>query len=134
MTRTEARELLMQLLFQMEVQHDFSAEAKNKFFETNMKDRNQFEYMNNLYANVSNNLGEIDEKLEACSDNWKINRIPKVDLTILRLAICEILYSEDIPSQVAINEAVNLAKKYGSDESGKFINGVLGRVVKQYGI
>jgi N utilization substance protein B len=130
MRRTEARELFMQLLFQMEVQNDYSREIKEKFVQEHMKDSNQMEYFNRLYSVAAENLSAIDGKLEACSENWKISRMAKVDLAILRLSAAEILYLEDIPDSVSVNEAVDLAKKFGSEDSGKFINGILGKVVK----
>jgi N utilization substance protein B len=130
MRRTEARELFMQLLFQMEVQSDYSQNIKEKFVQEHLKDSNQLEYFNNLFEAAVSNLATIDEKLEACSENWKISRMAKVDLAILRLSAAEILYLNDVPDSASINEAVDLAKKFGGDDSGKFINGILGKVVR----
>jgi transcription antitermination protein NusB len=130
MRRTEARELFMQLLFQMEVQNDYGQEIKEKFVQEHMKDSNQLEYFNRLFDAAVDNLPAIDGKLEAWSDNWKISRMAKVDLAILRLSAAEILYLEDIPDSASINEAVDMAKKFGGDDSGKFINGILGKVVR----
>ena len=130
MRRTEARELFMQLLFQMEVQNDYSQIIKEKFVQEHMKDSNQMEYFNLLFESAVNNLPAIDEKLEACSENWKISRMAKVDLAILRLSSAEIMYLEDVPDSASINEAVDMAKKFGGDDSGKFINGILGKVVR----
>jgi transcription antitermination protein NusB len=130
MRRTEARELFMQLLFQMEVQNDYGQEIKEKFVQEHMKDSNQLEYFNRLFDAAVDNLPAIDGKLEALSDNWKISRMAKVDLAILRLSAAEILYLEDIPDSASINEAVDMAKKFGGDDSGKFINGILGKVVR----
>ncbi|HYE67855.1 MAG TPA: transcription antitermination factor NusB [Anaerovoracaceae bacterium] len=130
MRRTEARELFMQLLFQMEVQNDYSQNIKEKFMQEHMKDSNQMEYFNLLFESTVNNLPAIDEKLDACSENWKISRMAKVDLAILRLSTAEIMYLEDVPDSASINEAVDMAKKFGGDDSGKFINGILGKVVR----
>lgn len=130
MRRTEARELFMQLLFQMEVQNDYSQDIKEKFIQEHMKDSNQLEYFNSLFEAAVGNLNAIDGKLEACSENWKIGRMAKVDLAILRLSAAEILYLEDVPDSASINEAVDMAKKFGGDDSGKFINGILGKVVR----
>ncbi len=130
MRRTEARELFMQLLFQMEVQNDYSQEIKTRFVQEHMKDSNQLEYFNRLFDATAGNLPTIDGKLEACSDNWKISRMAKVDLAILRLSTAEILYLEDVPDSASINEAVDMAKKFGGDDSGKFINGILGKIVR----
>ncbi len=130
MRRTEARELFMQLLFQMEVQNDYDKEIKEKFVQEHLKDSNQLEYFNKLCDVTVGNLQRIDEKLGAFSENWKVKRMGKVDLAILRLAIAEISFLEDIPDSAAINEAVDLAKKFGGDDSGKFINGILGKVAR----
>ena len=130
MRRTEAREFFMQLLFQMEVQNDYGKEIKERFMQENMKDSNQQEYFEQLFDATVENLVAIDEKLEAFSENWTVNRMAKVDLAILRLSAAEILYMEDVPDSVSINEAVDLAKKFSCDESGKFINGILGKVAR----
>lgn len=130
MRRTEAREFFMQLLFQMEVQNDYSKEIKGRFVQENMKDSNQLEYFNQLFDAVIEHLETIDEKLESLSDNWKINRMAKVDLAILRLSVAELLYLEDVPDSASINEAVDMAKKFSGDDSGKFINGILGKVAR----
>lgn len=130
MRRTEARELFMQLLFQMEVQNDYGQEIKERFVQEYMKDSNQLEYFNRLYEAAAGNLPVIDETLESCSENWKVSRMAKVDLAILRLSAAEILYLDDVPDSASINEAVDMAKKFGGDDSGKFINGILGKVVR----
>ena len=130
MRRTEARELFMQLLFQMEVQNDYGKDIKERFVEEHLRESNQIEYFNNLYDATVANLALIDEKLEACSSNWKISRMAKVDLAILRLSAAEILYLDEVPDSASINEAVDMAKKFGGDDSGKFINGILGKVVR----
>lgn len=125
MNRGEARELLMQLLFQMEIQHDYSEELKNKWLENIPKTKNQIDYINGIFSKVTENIDTIDTAINSNSNKWQVSRMPKVDLSILRLAVAEILFEEDIPKEVAINEAVNLAKKYSTEEGGKFINGVL---------
>ncbi|MBE6031165.1 MAG: transcription antitermination factor NusB [Clostridiales bacterium] len=125
MNRGEARELLMQLLFQMEIQHDYSEELKNKWLENIPKTKNQIDYINGIFSKVTENIDTIDTAINNNSNKWQVSRMPKVDLSILRLAVAEILFEEDIPKEVAINEAVNLAKKYSTEEGGKFINGVL---------
>ena len=77
------------------------------------------------------NLEKIDAKIEEKADGWTVNRIAKSELTILRLGIYELLYVEDVPNKVAINEAVELAKSYGADKASGFINGILASVVKE---
>ena len=79
---------------------------------------------------IEDKLPEIDKKIEELSVGWKKERIGKVELTILRLAIYEALYDDDVPAGVAINEAIELAKKYGGDDSPSFVNGILGKLTK----
>jgi len=127
--RGSARELLMQLLFQMEAQQDFSDELKNNYLENITGVRNQLDYINTMFAKVIDNLQIIDDVIDNNSRKWKVSRMPKVDIAILRLAVAEMLFADDIPCEVSINEAVNLAKKFSTDESGKFINGILSSVI-----
>ena len=130
MTRTKSRELLMQLLFLMEVQKDFTQSARERFYRNQEIIGNEF--MDLLLNHYLQNNQEIDTILDQCADNWTIQRINKVDLAILRLATTELLFMRDVPSAVIINEAVNMAKKYGIDDSGKFVNGVLGSIYKKH--
>ena len=131
MTRKEARELLMQLLYQMELMNDHTAEAKDAYIAKNFSEKGHKDYANQLMDLVLTNKDEIDAKLNENSNKWTTNRMPKVDLAILRLAACELIYMEAIPDAVAINEAVDMAKKYSSDESKGFINGILGKIAKE---
>ena len=133
MRRTEARELLMQLFFQMEAQNDFTKAAQDKFLSANLKDEEQEDYIHRCLVAYIANKEEIDNEIENSSVKWHLDRIAKVDLAILRLSLTEILYlkDKDVPAQVSINEAVNIAKKYGSEDSGKFINGILGKIVNK---
>lgn len=87
-------------------------------------------YLNKTTLDIINNLETIDKKIEDNSKTWKINRIAKIDLSILRVALAEILYNELIPNATSINEAVKISKKYSADESYKFINGILGSVCR----
>jgi len=128
MKRSEARELVMQLLYQMSMQKDFGETIKNRFSAEYLPESNQSAYFEDTIATVLLNLEQIDHTIEAGSDNWKINRIDQVDLAILRLAIAEVLFINEIPDSASINEAVELAKKYGGSNSSKFINGILGKI------
>jgi len=129
--RSEARELLMQLLFQMEVQNDYSKTLKEDFFKTQPKRGSQQAYVDCVFKNFTEHLTDIDQTLSSYSDNWKTNRMNKVDLAIARLSATEILYVDSVPDSVSINEAVDLAKKFGTEDSSKFVNGLLGKVVKE---
>ena len=130
MNRTETRELLMQMIFQMEAQKDNSAFLMKKLLkEKNMSKENQT-YINNTFRIISGNLDKIDDLINKYANKWKTQRMPQADLAILRLAVGEILYCEDVPVAVSIDEAVEMAKKFSSDQSQKFINGILGKVVR----
>jgi N utilization substance protein B len=88
-------------------------------------------YIREKLTRIIEKLPEIDQKLNEASRGWKTSRMPKVDLSILRLAVYELVYDERIPTGVAINEAVEIAKQYGGEESASFINGVLGRIARE---
>ena len=88
-------------------------------------------YISRILDGVLSHVTELDEKISAASVNWSLERIAKVDLTILRLATYEILYEDDVPGSVAINEAVELANRYSEPSSGRFINGVLGTILRE---
>jgi N utilization substance protein B len=133
LSRKKTRELLMQLVYQMTLLEDFSESASASFLEEHAdvtgEEAPDMAYFDRLLEAIREHLLEIDEMLEVASDHWKIRRIAKVDLAILRLAAAEIRYLEDIPQKVSIDEAVQLGRKYGGDNSSKFVNGVLGRLV-----
>ena len=88
-------------------------------------------YITRVLDGVVNHLDELDGEIEAASRDWRVERMPRVDLTILRLATWEILHEEDVPGSVAINEAVELASRYSEPASGRFINGVLGTILRK---
>ena len=88
-------------------------------------------YITRVLDGVVNHLAELDGEIEAASRDWRVERMPRVDLTILRLATWEILHEEDVPGSVAINEAVELASRYSEPASGRFINGVLGTILRK---
>ena len=116
----------MQLLFSMEARNDFSPECKDAFLEF-YPPENQKNYVNSVYGAFADHMEEVDAVIEANAEHWHKDRIAKVDLAVLRVAIAEMAFAEDpTPEGVAINEAVNIAKKFGSEESGRFVNGVLG--------
>ncbi len=130
MTREAARELLMQLIFQMGVQKDFSDELKNRFLRDYKINAKQKKYIDDMHRAIADNLEEIDALINKSSDGWSTERMAKSDLAICRVALGEILFAEDIPEAVSLNEAVNLAKKFGTDNSQKFVNGLLGKALR----
>lgn len=127
MNRKEAREFVMQVLFQMDAQKDFEAPDIEKYLG-DKKTGNQKEYIVSAIKNTAEHLAEIDSIIDEKSEGWPVRRMAKTDLAVMRLAICEIKYFDDIPKAVTVNEAVELAKIYGTDTSSKFINAVLGKI------
>lgn len=129
MERGKEREHLMKLLYQMGLTNSFSESDFEQYVENNMKGKAS-EYVRNTYSYLIANIDDIDEIIDKYSINWKVKRMPAVDLAILRLALTEILFVDAIPESVSINEAVELAKNFSTDKSAKFVNGLLGKVVK----
>lgn len=130
MNRRELRESIFQLLFMTEFNlSEEMAEQKELYLDgiENLQENDQA-YIQEKFEKIRDKIPEIDELLNKASKGWKTSRMGKVDLTILRLASYEVLFDEDVPGKVAINEAVEMAKKFGGDESPAFINGVLGKV------
>ncbi len=131
-SRREAREHVMKLLFQKEfIEEDEYEEQALRYLERYDVNENQYPFILGEYNGAIKYQEEIDHMIKTSSKNWKINRMAKLDLTIIRLAVYEIYYVKDIPTSVAINEAVELGKKYSSDEAPAFINGLLASVVKE---
>lgn len=131
MSRTELREHIFRMLFRVEFNNAEEMKEQEQFYfdeleEATGKDQ---EYILNKYRAIDEKKEEIDNLLNEVTEGWKTTRMNRVDLTILRLATYEIKWDEDVPTGVAINEAVELAKKYSSDDGPSFINGVLAKVV-----
>lgn len=131
MSRRELREQLFKLLFRIEFNSfEEMPEQEKLFFEdTCIADEADEAYISSKYHKIAEKLEEIDNMLNERAENWNTARMGKVDLTILRLAVYEIAFDEDVPAGVAINEAVELAKKFGQDASSGFVNGILARFV-----
>ena len=133
MTRSELREHVFKMLFQMEFNDEAEMPEHLKYyFESieNASAKNKDD-IQKKYEGVISHVEEIDRLLNDVSKGWKTARMNKVDLTILRLAVYEMKWDDDVPEGVAINEAVELAKRFGGDSSSSFVNGVLGKVAKQ---
>lgn len=130
MTRRELRELIFKLLFRVEFNpKEELAQQEVLFFkdEENQDREEESDQILDKFHKIVERLDEIDALLNEKAKGWSTNRMGKVDLTILRLAVFEIKYDEEIPTGVAINEAVELAKKFGQDSSPAFVNGVLAK-------
>ena len=118
---------MMGIIFQMDAKDEFDINEISTYTKP-IKPVKQRNYGETVYSLMCNKKEEIDEEIRKYSPKWKLERMPKSDVAILRLAILEILYMEDIPDSVSINEAVELAKKFGSDNAPSYINGILGSV------
>lgn len=126
MKRREAREKAVQTLFQLdniELPLDEAItyvmkEQENTFYES-------------LVRGTTSNLEEIDEKIKGHLENWSLDRLPKIERTVLRLAVYELLFNDDVPDRVAINEAIELCKTFGDEKSGRFVNGVLSKFAEK---
>lgn len=132
MNRSLAREETFKLLYSLEIQKEDLKEQTEIYLENaEISDENTKKYMNDIVEGIEKNITTIEDKIsENLKKDWKIERISKINLVLLKLAIYEILYTET-PYKVAINEAIELAKKYGDDTSPNFINGILASIVKE---
>ena len=127
------RELAFKLVYSLEVQNDENIEEQIDLYiqENEIEKQDVIEYIKDIINGINSNSQEIEEIIKKClTEKWTIERISKINLSILKLAIYEIKY-KDIPYKAEINEAVELAKKYGEETSSKFINGALASAVKQ---
>lgn len=131
MTRSTIRRHVFTLLFRVEFHDEEDLKEQDTLYLNEIEKITEEEksYITDRVERIVALLSEIDKKIAEISKGWKLNRIGKVELTILRLGVFEILYDEDIPSGVAINEAVELAKLFGGDTSSSFINGVLAKLI-----
>ena len=130
MTRNEAREILMQILFEMESAKTFNTETASRLTEERLAG-NHVIRGRELLTYIIENIDDIDQTINNHSKTWKTGRMPKVDLAIMRLSIGEVRACDDIPTAVSVNEAINLARKYSTPQSSKYIHGVLGAVFKE---
>lgn len=133
MSRTEMREQTFKLIYSLEVQSAENIEEQIELFihSNEIENEKMIEYLKETVNGIVENKNEIEEIIKSClAKGWTLERLSKVNLSILKLAIYEIKYKE-IPYKVEINEAVELAKKYGEDSSSKFINGALASAIKQ---
>ena len=130
MTRKEERELAFTLVFEKIFNDELSIEEiVENAVEARLVEENTFAF--SLAQLTYENIDEIDKLINENSVGWRVERLPKVSLAIMRLALCEILYVPSVPTGVSINEAVELAKKFATQEDASFINGILGKYVRQ---
>lgn len=130
MTRREIREHIFLMLFRKDFYDAEGLTQQINLYIADLKKPSEEEhlYLTDRFQSILSKLGEIDAMLSEAASGWRLSRIGKVELTILRLAVFEMKYDDDIPVKVAINEAVELAKRFGGDDSPSFINGVLAKL------
>lgn len=133
MGRREMREHIFKILFLREFNPSEEMPDQIRMYFESLEELAPINeaYMQNKYEKILEHLDEIDGTLNLASSGWKVSRMSKVDVNILRLAVYEMKYDEDVPVKVAINEAVELAKKFGGDDSSSFVNGILGKIAKE---
>ncbi|HEY6212405.1 MAG TPA: transcription antitermination factor NusB [Vicinamibacterales bacterium] len=132
--RRKARELALQMLYQ----HDLSGNSPDAIvatFEELQKSKpNTREFATKILTGTIDNLSKIDEMIAAQADNWRLSRMAVVDRNIIRMSIYEFLFEEDTPKLVIIDEAIEIAKKFGTQKSSQFINGILDGILKRYNL
>ncbi len=130
-SRRKAREAALQVLYFIETSGTSGAEALDLFFKHFNASEDNRDFCEDVVTGVERHRKEIDELITKYSENWKLSRMDVVDRNILRLAVYELIYRDDIPAKVTLNEAVEMGKKYGSENSGAFINGILDRINRE---
>ena len=133
MKRRELREHIFELLFRIEFKSSEEMPEQMQLFFDGLDELGEQDqsYMEEKYRRIVEKLPELDRRIEETAKSWRISRMGKVDLTILRLAVYEMEFDDDVPVGVAINEAVELSKKFGGDDSPAFVNGILGKIGKK---
>jgi N utilization substance protein B len=123
--RRKAREIALQVLYGLNFENIDVEKALDLFWSNFVAPKTAKEFAAFLVQGTCKHKEELDKLIAGCSDNWSLGRMSKVDINILRLAVFEFLYCDDIPPKVTLNEAVDLGKTFGSENSGSFINGIL---------
>ena len=133
MKRTELREHIFKMIFGLEFNEETEMPEQMRLYFDQLEDAREedLEYIQTKAEKIAGKTEEIDALINAHTKGWKTSRMNKVDLTILRLAVYEMKWDDDIPDGVAINEAVELAKRFGGESSSSFVNGILGKLAKQ---
>ena len=130
--RTKSREYALQMLYQADIRHTKAEQILKEFWQGHEPVTDDIQaFAQELFSGTLTHQPEIDALIRAHADNWDLNRMAVIDRNILRLGCFELLHMEDVPSKVCINEAIELAKRFGDAESGKFINGILDAIHKK---
>ena len=128
--RTKSRECALQVLYAIDIRKDNRQEILEQYWLENKVDPDVKIFALNLIEGTTAKISQIDELITKYTDNWRIERMAVIDRNVIRMATYELLFDAEIPPKVAINEAVELAKKFGDEESGRFVNGVLDKINK----
>jgi N utilization substance protein B len=131
--RHSGREAALQMLFQLEASAEDADEVVRLFWRNFEADPEGRAYADEIVRGVAARVAELDEKIAAASQNWRVERMARVDRNVLRLGTWELAHRSDVPRAVILDEAVELAKAYGTEESSAFVNGVLNRVAESLG-
>ena len=131
-TRRKSREIAIQILYQLEINEADIEDAVDTYWDAYQPSRDLKEFSSHILHGVFMHHREIDTIISKTSNHWSLRRMPAVDRSILRAAIFEILYCPDIPLKVTIDEAIELAKKFGTEKSSAFVNGILDKVAHQF--
>lgn len=126
--RRKSREFALRILYQLNITKQEAATALTQFQENFLPGEEVDDFLKRLVLGVIEHRSELDRLIERYSENWRLDRIDMIERNLLRMALFELLYCEEIPPKVTINEAIDLGKRYGSEESGSFINGLLDRI------
>ena len=128
--RSKSRECALQMLYQLDIRHADYPEISTEFWAAHEAALDVKTFANQLAQGTRERLADIDPLIAHHADNWNIKRMAVIDRNILRLGVYELLYVADVPPKVCINEAIELAKRFGDEDSGKFINGILDSIHK----
>ena len=130
--RRNAREMALKILFQIDVGKLPPEEVLEIALEQVPLEREEQEYVTEVVGGTLDHLADLDEAIASLASGWKLDRIANVDKNVLRLAMYEISHRDDIPPSVSVNEAVEMAKKYSTEDSGRFVNGILGAYLRRH--
>ncbi len=128
--RRKARELVLKSLYSYEISNMQPGGILADLFSSSTLDAPSKIFASELYQKVLENMDSIDNMIKECVENWDIKRLAIIDKNIIRMGVCELLFFDDIPQKVSIDEAIELAKKYGAGDSGSFVNGILDHIAK----
>jgi len=131
--RRSSRELAVKFLYQFELNGGDLDEEMKLFLERNSSQEDVANFMKELVVSLIDKMEEIDEIIQKFSDHWILDRMTVIDRNILRMGACELLFNFSTPPKVVINEAIDIAKKYGNEDSPEFINGILDKVYNEIG-